>query len=224
MAVLKTTSPERSAGAPKLLPSKTVPSSKARIAESNSSFLLGVGSIHCIGSGSPGSGVAVFGRLRLARSGFGFISFSVSFFAACVPFFFSLCSSILTRRATFAGCAADSEKWSAPLPDKPSDRGLFGLPEDTGAAPITGAPAAHCFKLLRHGLENLAGSDQKHHEYVLVLDCTVADRAGDSFYGRVAVARKLLIRPGETLFSTFVTLGLKKSPWQRFRYVVQLVP
>jgi len=113
---------------------------------------------------------------------------------------------------------------SAPLPDKPSGRGLFGLPEGTGAAPITGAPAAHCFKLLRHGLENLAGSDQKHHEYVLVLDCTVADGAGDSFYGRVAVARKLLIRPGETLFSTFVTLGLKKSPWQRFRYVVQLVP
>src|SRR5437867_660482 len=36
MAVLKTTSPDRSAGAPKLLPSKTVPSSKARIADSNS--------------------------------------------------------------------------------------------------------------------------------------------------------------------------------------------
>src|SRR5690242_20169371 len=35
MAVLKTTSPERSTGAPKLLPSKTVPSSKARIADSN---------------------------------------------------------------------------------------------------------------------------------------------------------------------------------------------
>src|SRR5271165_1701570 len=43
MAVLKTTSPERSAGAPKLLPSKTVPSSRARIAESNN-ILLGVGS------------------------------------------------------------------------------------------------------------------------------------------------------------------------------------
>src|ERR1035437_4383152 len=42
MAVLKTTSPERSAGAPKLLPSKTVPSSRARIAESNN-FLLGIG-------------------------------------------------------------------------------------------------------------------------------------------------------------------------------------
>src|SRR5205814_4339405 len=41
MAVLKTTSPDRSAGAPKLLPSKTVPSSKARIAGFNSgcSFL-----------------------------------------------------------------------------------------------------------------------------------------------------------------------------------------
>jgi hypothetical protein len=39
------------------------------------------------------------------------------------------------------------KSWSAPLPDKPSDRGLFGLPEDTGAAPITGAPAAHCFRL-----------------------------------------------------------------------------
>jgi hypothetical protein len=66
------------------------------------------------------------------------------------------------------------------MPDKPSDRGLFGLAEDTAAAPITGAPAAHCFKLLRHGLENLAGSDQKHHEYVLVLDCTVADGAVES--------------------------------------------
>src|SRR5947209_2473130 len=46
MAVLKTTSPERSAGAPKLLPSKTVPSSKARIADSNMMFLLGVGNPH----------------------------------------------------------------------------------------------------------------------------------------------------------------------------------
>src|ERR1700733_13262447 len=42
IAVLKTTSPDRSAGAPKLLPSKTVPSSRARIAESNN-FLLGIG-------------------------------------------------------------------------------------------------------------------------------------------------------------------------------------
>ena len=75
-----------------------------------------------------------------------------------------------------AAAGAHIKDRSAPLPDKPSDRGLFGFPEDTGAAPITGAPAAHCFKLLRHGLENLAGSDQKHHEYVLVLDCTVADR------------------------------------------------
>jgi hypothetical protein len=68
------------------------------------------------------------------------------------------------------------KSWSAPLAGKPSTRGLFGFPEDTGAAPITGAPAAHCFKLFRHGLENLAGSDRKHHGYVLVLDCTVADK------------------------------------------------
>src|ERR1700679_737950 len=40
MAVLKTTSPQRSAGAPKLLPSKTDPSSRARIAESDSSSSL----------------------------------------------------------------------------------------------------------------------------------------------------------------------------------------
>jgi hypothetical protein len=72
-------------------------------------------------------------------------------------------------------CLSVKKGRSAPLPDKPSDRGLFGFPEDTGAAPITGAPAAHCLKLLRHGLENLAGSDRKHHEYVPVLDCTVAD-------------------------------------------------
>ena len=67
------------------------------------------------------------------------------------------------------------KSWGAPLPGKPSDRGQFGFPAETGAAPITGAPAAHCLKLLRHGLENLAGSDRKHHEYVPVLDCTVAD-------------------------------------------------
>src|ERR1700683_3630717 len=47
MAVLKTTSPERSAGAPKLLPSKTDPSSRARIAESNSSSSWVWGKSHC---------------------------------------------------------------------------------------------------------------------------------------------------------------------------------
>jgi hypothetical protein len=47
--------------------------------------------------------------------------------------------------AARSGLLSSSQKsWSAPLPDKPSDRGLFGFPEDTGAAPITGAPAAHC--------------------------------------------------------------------------------
>ena len=90
----------------------------------------------------------------------------------------------------------DQESWGAPLPGKPSDRGQFGFPAETGAAPITGAPAAHCLKLLRHGLENLAGSDQKHHEYVLVLDCTVAGEFGDSFYGQARVACKLLSRQG----------------------------
>ena len=35
------------------------------------------------------------------------------------------------------------KSWSAPLAGKPSTRGLFGFPEDTGAAPIMGAPAAH---------------------------------------------------------------------------------
>jgi hypothetical protein len=51
-----------------------------------------------------------------------------------------LCSS-------FRFSSSFEKSWSAPLPDKPSDRGLFGFPEDTGAAPITGAPAAHCFRL-----------------------------------------------------------------------------
>jgi hypothetical protein len=83
------------------------------------------------------------------------------------------------------------KSWSAPLPDKPSDQGLFGLPEGTGAAPITGAPAAHCFKLLRHGLENLAGSDQKHHEYVLVLDCTVAGEFSNRTADISVTGRKL---------------------------------
>src|SRR6266849_593475 len=54
-AVLKTTSPERSAGAPKLLPSKTVPSSKARIAESNSSSSWVWGQCHCIGWAAAGT-------------------------------------------------------------------------------------------------------------------------------------------------------------------------
>src|SRR5215471_1000422 len=43
MAVLNTTSPARSLGAPKLLPSKTLPSSKARTARFNRLFLLGWG-------------------------------------------------------------------------------------------------------------------------------------------------------------------------------------
>ena len=91
------------------------------------------------------------------------------------------------------------------MPDKPSGRGLFGLPEGTGAAPITGAPAAHCFKLLRHGLENLAGSDQKHHEYVLVLDWTVAGDFAERDAGLFTDACKLLIGRGEDLLLTFVT-------------------
>ena len=79
------------------------------------------------------------------------------------------------------------KSWSAPLADKPSDRGLFGLAEDTAAAPITGAPAAHCLILLRHGLENLAGSDQKHHGYVLVLDCTVAGEFAKGDGGAIGI-------------------------------------
>src|ERR1700689_684896 len=85
------------------------------------------------------------------------------------------------------------KSWSAPLPDKPSDRGLFGFAEETAAAPITGAPAAHCFKLLRQDLENLAGSDQKHHEYVLVLDCTVAGEFAERDARLLSNASKLLI-------------------------------
>jgi hypothetical protein len=97
------------------------------------------------------------------------------------------------------------KSWSAPLAGKPSTRGLFGLPEGTGAAPITGAPAAHCFKLLRHGLENLAGSDQKHHEYVLVLDWTVAGQFAERDIGLLINSCKLLIGQGVNLFSTSVT-------------------
>src|ERR1700729_2385883 len=95
-----------------------------------------------------------------------------------------------------AEAAGPIKSWSAPTPDKPSDRGLFGFAEDTAAAPITGAPAAHCFKLLRQDLENLAGSDQKHHEYVLVLDCTVAGGFGERDKGPLRMARKLLIEQG----------------------------
>ena len=107
--------------------------------------------------------------------------------------------------ATFGGSRPRKKSWSAPLPDKPSDRGLFGLPEDTGAAPITGAPAAHCFKLLRQDLENLAGSDQKHHGYVLVLDCTVAGGFLESLMlGENPVCKRLNENALE-IFSTFVT-------------------
>src|ERR1700685_1379218 len=50
----------------------------------------------------------------------------------------------------FAAIAAFRKKMrSDPLPDKPSGRGLFGLPEGTGAAPMTGAPAAHCLCIHR---------------------------------------------------------------------------
>ena len=49
------------------------------------------------------------------------------------------------------------KSWGAPLPGKPSDRGLFGLAEDTAAAPITGAPAAHCFRLIPPWSRELSG-------------------------------------------------------------------
>jgi hypothetical protein len=49
-AVLKTTSPERSAGAPKLRPSKTLPSSRARIAEFNSGTQIVIGAPSRIGA------------------------------------------------------------------------------------------------------------------------------------------------------------------------------
>src|ERR1700739_3953557 len=71
MAVLKTTSPDRSAGAPKLLPSKTVPSSKARIADSNM-----ISSWECVtpilageaGAGAGGGGRGVWGCRVLKRA------------------------------------------------------------------------------------------------------------------------------------------------------------
>ena len=95
-----------------------------------------------------------------------------------------------TRRLKSFTSIQTEKNWSAPLSDKPSDRGLFGLPEETGAAPITGAPAAHCLRLLRHGLENLAGSDRKHHEYVPVLDCTLAARLWNRVMGDPKTADK----------------------------------
>ncbi len=46
---------------------------------------------------------------------------------------------------------------SAPLAGKPSTRGQFGFPAETGAAPITGAPAAHCLKLIPPWSRELSG-------------------------------------------------------------------
>src|SRR5579859_3168338 len=64
MAVLNTTSPARSAGAPKLLPSKTLPSSKARTARFNRLFLLGLGNSYF----SVGRGGCVGPKPRLTRN------------------------------------------------------------------------------------------------------------------------------------------------------------
>ena len=70
------------------------------------------------------------------------------------------------------------KNWSAPLSDKPSDRGLFGFPEDTGAAPITGAPADHCFLHSPHiASRSIRLSDRIRHGYDPVLDWTVTPRA-----------------------------------------------
>ncbi len=97
------------------------------------------------------------------------------------------------------------KSWGAPLPAKPSDRGQFGFPAETGAAPMTGAPAAHCSRLLRQSFEDLAGSDRKHHGYVPVLDWTVAD----GFWNRMVDGEispcKLLIGNEFRIFSAFVT-------------------
>jgi hypothetical protein len=60
-----------------------------------------------------------------------------------VLFFFVPCSSLFVVSFSFSL----KKSWSAPLAGKPSTRGLFGFPEDTGAAPMTGAPAAHCSRL-----------------------------------------------------------------------------
>ena len=86
------------------------------------------------------------------------------------------------------------------MPGKPSDRGQFGFPAETGAAPITGAPAAHCLRLLRQDLENLAGSDQKHHGYVLVLDCTVADEFVEPGLEEFKISLKALIMKDKIYF------------------------
>jgi hypothetical protein len=47
-------------------------------------------------------------------------------------------------------------------------------------------------------------SDQKHHGYVLVLDCTVADEFAERGAGQSRIACKLLIEQGDNLFSTLV--------------------
>jgi hypothetical protein len=74
-------------------------------------------------------GVVLFSWLLRIRSGSGLFLFAVSLLSFLFP--------------------VSKKSWSAPPPDKPSGQGLFGLPEGTGAAPMTGAPAAHCLCIHR---------------------------------------------------------------------------
>ena len=77
----------------------------------------------------PGSGVGLLGM----PDGAVLFSWLVPFCVSFVSFLFLV----------------SKKSWSAPPPDKPSGQGLFGLPEGTGAAPMTGAPAAHCLCIRR---------------------------------------------------------------------------
>src|ERR1700733_6662941 len=78
----------------------------------------------------------------------------------------------------FAAFRYEKKMRSAPLPDKPSSRGLFGLPEGTGAAPMTGAPAAHCLCIHREqslghwqsGMVNLS-EDKSTNTAALNVNC-----------------------------------------------------
>ncbi len=75
---------------------------------------------------------------------------------------------------------------------------------------MTGAPAAHCLKLLRQSFEDLAGSDRKHHGYVPVLDCTVADDFWNGVMGGLEIARNLMKQSQLKLFLDFVIAVQKR--------------
>jgi len=79
-------------------------------------------------------------------------------------------------------------------------RAFVGLPERTGAAPITGAPAACCFDIHHDRASRTARlGDRIHHRYDPVLDWRVAGRGNDSLQTPWKFICKPLIRSAQII-------------------------